>query len=345
MHKKSSFFLPAWVKAGACAIFIAAYVLPSSAVETKFWQQGDFSDFEKGNLNKISVSSDGRLLLAPALTEVLDSSTPYLWAVALDPAGAIYAGGGGPTGSAAKLFRVTSGGQSTVAAELPGLEIHAIAVDRHGVVFAATAPDGKVYRISNGKAEVFFDPHAKYIWALAFSPNNDLFVATGDSGVIYKVTPDGKGAAFFQTEETHARSMAVDQSGNLIIGTEPNGLILRVTPAGEGFVLYQAPKREITAVAVSADGAIYAAGAGNRAATPAPPPTAVGAPPQAAPATPTPPGVVQIVAPSPTPAALPILTSQAIAGGSEIYRIQTDGYPRRIWSHAQDLVYALAFDA
>jgi hypothetical protein len=41
----------------------------------------------------------------------------------------------------------------------------------------------------------------------------------------------------------------------------------------------------------------------------------------------------------------PLVTSQSITGGSEIYRIQTDGYPRRIWSHAQDLVYALAFDA
>jgi len=40
-----------------------------------------------------------------------------------------------------------------------------------------------------------------------------------------------------------------------------------------------------------------------------------------------------------------MLASQAVAGGSEIYRIQSDGYPRRIWSHAQDLVYALAFDA
>ena len=32
-------------------------------------------------------------------------------------------------------------------------------------------------------------------------------------------------------------------------------------------------------------------------------------------------------------------------GGSEIYRIQPDGYARRVWTHAQDVVYALAFDA
>ena len=32
-------------------------------------------------------------------------------------------------------------------------------------------------------------------------------------------------------------------------------------------------------------------------------------------------------------------------GGSEIYRIQPDGYARRVWTHPQDVVYALAFDA
>jgi hypothetical protein len=34
----------------------------------------------------------------------------------------------------------------------------------------------------------------------------------------------------------------------------------------------------------------------------------------------------------------------AVAGGSEIYRIQTDGSPTRLWSSREDLVYALAFD-
>jgi hypothetical protein len=61
-----------------------------------------------------------------------------------------------------------------------------------------------------------------------------------------------------------------------------------------------------------------------------------------------------MVPPTPSPAvparppaaAPPTLAgpAPAITGGSEIYRIQTDGYPRKIWSHPQDLVYALAFD-
>jgi hypothetical protein len=339
---------PLRVLAALCAFALA---FPTFAVETKFWRQDDFSDLEKGNLDKISIRSDGRLSLAPSLHEVLDSSTPYLWAVAQDGKGNLYAGGGGPEGSTAQLFRVNAAGKSTVVAELPGLEIHAIAIDRNGAVYAATDPDGKVYRIAGGKPEVFFDPKEKYIWALAFSPSGDLYVATGDQGDIYKVTPDGKGSIFFQTEEAHARSMAVDRSGNLIVGTEPGGIIIRISPAGEGFILYQAPKREITAVAVAADGSIYAAGVGNKGAAPFRPPApqpapapATPSPATSAPGTPAPPGTQRPAAPTAPPPPTVSGAATSIVGGSDVYRIYPDGSSRKIWSHAQDVAYAIAFD-
>ena len=311
-------------------------------------------DFDQGTLQHLSLSSDGRLAVAPQQKEVYDSSTAVLWAVARDSKGTIYTGGGSLGGSRAKLFAIDPQGRGKLLAEMDGIAVQAIAIDRQDRVYAATSPDGKVYRIdpsskdSSSKAEVFYDPKTKYIWALAFAKNGDLYVATGDRGEIHRVTPAGVGSVFFHTEEAHARSMTIDAMDNLIVGTEPGGLIMRVTSGGatgQGFVLYQAPKREITAVAVGADGAIYAAAAGNRTANPVQAPTAVGAPPTPAAPVPAPPGTVQIVGPAPIPAALPILSSQAVAGGSEIYRIQSDGYPRRIWSHAQDLVYALAFDA
>ncbi len=306
------------------------------AVETKTWQQGEMVDFEKGTLTRLSLASDGRLALAPVVKEVFDPSVAFLWAIARDSKGNLYAGGGGLGGSKTKLFVVDHAGKSKTLAELDGITIQAIAVDSKDRVYAATSPDGKVYRVDQaGKSEVFYDPKQKYIWALEFSRSGDLFVATGDQGEIHRVTPAGAGSVFFKTEETHARSMALDPNGNLIVGTDPSGLILRITPAGEGFVLYQAPKREITAVAVTSEGTVYAAGVGNK--QPAAPP----APPPATPApTPPAPGGRGGAAVPPTLAG----AAPAITGGSEIYRIQTDGYPRKIWSHAQDLVYALAFD-
>lgn len=94
----------------------ALAALPLLSVETRFWQQGEFADIEKGTLNHLSVRSDGRLSLAPAVRELLDSSTPYLWAVAQDSKGNLYAGGGGPTASTAKLFQIDPQGKSKVLA-------------------------------------------------------------------------------------------------------------------------------------------------------------------------------------------------------------------------------------
>ena len=313
------------------------------AGQTRTWTQGEAADFEKGNLKNLSLRSDGRLTLAPASRELFDTESSYLWALARDSKGNLYAGGG----TSAKLYRIPPDGKGALLAELDALEIHAIAVDSRDRVYAATSPDGKIYRITgNGKPEVFYDPKAKYIWALAFDAAGNLFAATGDKGELHRVTPDGKGAVFFKTEETHIRSLAIDGKGNLILGTEPGGLVLRVTPAGEGFVLYQMPKREVTAVAQAPDGAIYAAAVGNRQAAPAPAPTPL---PQV-PVTPAVPShgttTVAVGTAAARPAAPPPSTvPMGVAGGSEVYRIDPDGAPRRVWVHAQEVVYAIAFDA
>lgn len=329
----------------AAAALVALTLLGSaSAAETKFWQQTDQTDFEKGTLTNLSLRSDGRLFLSPDFREVFDPSTPYLWTIASDGKGTVYAGGGGSGSGTAKLFAIDSNGKGKSIAELDGLEIHALALGRDGQIYAATDPDGKVYKVSpQGKSQLFFDPKSKYIWAMAFSKQGDLFLATGDHGEIFRVKPDGQGSVFFKTGETHARSLAFDSQDNLIVGTEPGGLVVRVSPAGAGFVLYQTPKREVTAVAVSKTGQIFASAVGNRA--PSTPPTST--PPPAF----TPPPPITVAAPTAAavPARLNISTpaSQpaAITGGSEVYRIDPDGSPRKIWSSAQDIVYAIGFDS
>lgn len=325
----------------------AAITLPCAAVETQSWIQNEQADFDTGVLKRLSLRSDGRLMLAPVSEQILDSSTPYLWAITGDSKGNIYTGGGGPGSSSTPLTVIDSSRRARTLADVPGLQIQSIAVSRDGQVFAGTAPDGKVFRISNGKAEVFYDPKAKYIWAMAFNSKGELFVATGDSGEIHKVAPDGKGSVFFRTEETHARSLAIDPKDNLIIGTEPSGLILRISPAGEGFVLYQSPKREITAVAVGRDGLVYAAAVGNRG-----PRNSDVAPLSVAPL-PIPPapvnraggGTTTVVTTTTPPPTAPPAAPSTIPGGSELYRIESDGFPRKLWAHAQEIVYAIGFDS
>ena len=316
----------------------------SHASETKQWTQSLLEDFEAGTAEKISLRSDGTLVLAPRFREIYEAPSSYLWALATDSKGNLYAAGGPD----AKVFRIGADGSAATVFETAAVEIHALAVDAHDNVYAATSPEAKIYKIDpSGKQTLFFDPRLDYIWDMAFDSKGNLFVATGDSGKIYRVTPDGKGEIYFDTGETHVRSIEIDAAGNLIVGTDPGGLIIRVSAKQgaepSGFVLYQTSKKEVTAVVLASDGTIYAAGVGTRTAS-GPPQISI---PPAGDPTPAPSAGAgsggpqnaqgQSQPPQPGPAT-------RVAGGSEIYRIAPDGEPAVVWSSRSDIVYALGFD-
>ena len=324
---------------------VLTLAVTARAVDTQFWQQSEQADFEKGTRKGLALRSDGLLILGPEVKEVFDAALPYLWSAARDGKGNLYLGGGGSEGGSARLFVVNAQGEGRKLTDLPGIAIQALAADGGGRLYAATSPSGKVYRVSaDGHSEVFFDPHARYIWALTFAKDGALFVATGDPGRVFRVTPDGKSSEFFATDEANVRSLALDGRGDLIAGTAPSGLIVRLKPdtgagAGQAFVLYEAEKTEITALAVAPNGDIYAAAAGAKA--PARPAAGTLAVPAASAAVVGAVGQPTPIAPGPSP--LPHALAP-LAGGSEVIRITADGAPRKVFSDAQAMVYAIAFD-
>jgi hypothetical protein len=330
---------------GGRSILTAVFCLLASvscllSSQTRVWTESDYLDFEKGNLKNLSLRSDGLITLAPEFKEIYDTSSAYLWALARDSKGDLYAGGG----PGAKLYRLSANGEKKTVAELDGLQIQALAIDAQDRLYAATAPDGKVYRVApDGKHEVFYDPKAKYIWALAFNKAGDLLVATGDPGTVHRVSPDGHGSVMYRCDETHVRSMALDAAGNLIVGTDPGGLIVRVSPSGEAFVLYQMSKSEITALAVAKDGSIYAAGVGSKEG-PSSAPAPAAAPSQATPAASGGAGL-QLHPAASLPASVAPSGSGVSVTGSDVYRIDSAGNPEKMWGHAKDIIYAIAFDA
>jgi len=81
------------------------------AVDTKTWEQASMEDFDQGTLRHLSLSSDGRLAVAPRIREVFDSSAAVLWAIARDSKGTLYTGGGSLGGSRAKLFSIDQQGR------------------------------------------------------------------------------------------------------------------------------------------------------------------------------------------------------------------------------------------
>lgn len=329
---------------------------------TRTWQQSKYEEFQKGTTHGVAISNNGTLELAPAFKLVATTPASAVWATAVGPQGEIYAATGGP----ARIYRILPVGQPTAIFQPQELQVQALVVDKNGVLYAATNPDGKVYRIEHiaaaataaakddkskvdaeWKSSVYFDPGSKYIWDLALDDSGNLYVATGDHGEIFKVTASGEHSVFFKSDEPHIRVLAFDAQGNLIAGSDGSGLIYRITPKAEGFVLYSAPKREITSLALDKAGNIYLAAAGEKRSSG----TGGGAVPNVVIAMPTPPpaaalpgGATLTIAPAPEPTVALNNLNAAGPGGSEIYRIATDGSPELWWSSRDDLVYALAFD-
>ena len=229
---------------------------PLRATAPASWILSTQQEFLEGELTGVSVTSDGKLILAPAFKPLADTEEAFVYALVMDRSGDLYLG----TGDNGKIFRVSPDGKSQQWADLGELGVHALALDSRDRVYAGTSPDGKVYRLNSlGEAQVFFDPAEKYIWALAMDRQDNLFVGTGHKGVIYQVTPEGKNSVFYDSKETHIVSLEWDLDGNLLAGSAPEALLFRISPTGAPFALYDSPLEEIKAIAVDRYGLIYAA--------------------------------------------------------------------------------------
>jgi sugar lactone lactonase YvrE len=342
---------------------------------TRTWEQSKSEDLTKGTATGVAIRSSGGLELAPSFKLLYATPSTYIWAVASDEAGNIYAA----TGSPARVYRITPDGQATIIFEPQELQVQALEVGPHGVIYAATAPDGKVYKIehkpqakadasksdsktgsknekespkpaldSSWSSSEYFAPGTKYIWNLVLDKAGNLYVATGDHGEIYKITPKGEHSVFFKSDDTHIRVLALDAQGNVIAGTDGSGLVYRISPAGEGFVLYSAPKKEITALALDRAGNIYAAGVGEKragATSPVGPSPMISMGSNAPSTGPQTPGVTLTMTPNNPPVGPFPFPGGGASGGSDLYRIAPDGSPSRIFTSREDIVYALGFDS
>jgi hypothetical protein len=351
----------------------SVFISTAFAEGTRSWEQSKFDELTKGTATGVAIRSAGGLELAPTFKSLHATPSTYIWAIAADDAGNVYAAAGAP----ARVYRIMEDGKATIIFEPKELQVQALQIAPGGAIYAATAPDGKVYKIEHNpgskaqpagaasekdaaklavdpawSSSVYFEPGTKYIWDLALDKSGNLYVATGDHGEIFRVTPKGEHSVFFKSDETHIRVLAFDAQGNLIAGSDGSGLIYRISPSGDGFVLYSAPKKEITALALDRAGNIYAAAVGEK--KPGSGSSSSGlsaallnmgsgaAPGVGAPQVP---GMTISPAPSPGIAGTFPFPGGGVSNGSDVYRIAPDGSPTRLWTSHEDIVYALAFDS
>ena len=255
--------IPGGPRSGACAAAVCLACLvaaPLSAASVKIWVCDSASEFSAGEARGVSVSADGTLFAGRSLEKVEGVSEAVLFAAAEGKNGELFVG----TGDSGRILRIGSGGKLDVYASLSEQEVTALRTGPDGALYAGASPGGRVYRIDKGKASLYYETGAQYVWALAFS-GPVLYVGTGLPGEIHRVTPGAKsgeppkGERVHVSSDPHIRALFADAKGRLWAGTSGSGRVLRLEPGGHVATIYDSGKPEVTSIVADRSGRIWAA--------------------------------------------------------------------------------------
>ena len=233
----------------------------ATAQGTKQWTVSRYDEFERGTIDGAAIRNDGRVEAGLTAFPLYTASESYVWSIAEGADGFVYVGLGGSTGASAAVVRLPPSGPAEKIFAGRELGVQAVRVAPNGSIFAATSPDGKVYRLDgrSGRGEqVVFDPATtaekpKYLWDLAVAPDGSLYVATGAPAAVYRIpaAQTAKPELLFRTADAHIRSLLLSSSGVLWAGSDGAGVIYRLDTrqaAAKPFAAYAAGHREITAL-------------------------------------------------------------------------------------------------
>ncbi|MCD6406101.1 MAG: hypothetical protein J7M19_09765 [Planctomycetes bacterium] len=106
------------------------------------------------------------------------------------------------------------------------------AVGPGGTVYVGTVPDGRVYRVREGKSEVFFDTKEAGVFSIALLPDGRAVAGTGSEGKVWIISPDGDGKVLADLDEKYVFALAVEKAGSILAATGADaGRVYRLSVA------------------------------------------------------------------------------------------------------------------
>lgn len=227
------------------------------AVGTRTFVLDTLDKLSGGDLKGVAVSSDGAVRAGFTLgnAPVPDASACFSGTQLADGSALV---GTSPSG---KVYKVV-GDAITLFADTGALAVTSIVQAKNGTIYASTMPEGKIFKLSQGKAEPFVTlPDTSHIWALVLDKNGTgLFAATGPEGKVFRVEPNGTSSVYYRGADGHIVSLAMGENGDLYAGSSGKvASVYRITGPGRASVLATLPGEEVKGIAV-AKGFVWAIG-------------------------------------------------------------------------------------
>jgi hypothetical protein len=234
---------------------LLAFAPAALAVGTRTFELNSLDELSGGDLKGTTVDSLGRVRAGFDLGALPLGEATSIWSALVEPGGAVILG----TGNTGKIFRVANA-QVTPLGETGQLAVTSLVTGFGKAVFAATIPNGRVFRLEGGKLSKFVDIEgADHVWALAFDAKlGALFAATGPHGKIFRIDAAGKAQVYFESDEPHIVSLALAADGTLYAGSSGKALLYKITGPGRATVLYDFPGEDVKAIALGPNDTTYA---------------------------------------------------------------------------------------
>ncbi len=244
----------------------------ASTTETYIWslvadEQGTLYAGTGTSGKILKVTPDGKETVLTTLPIVAVQSLVYS---AEDKV--LYAG----SGVKGNLYKVGMDGAYRLVTKLPEKYILALVRDKVGNLFVGVGGGGAVYKIPADKLAAIsmasslkdvaaidhLEPFAKtasdHILALTLDQSDNLYVGTGNDGIVYKVSPDGKTTVLFDAKENSITGLATDKQGTVYAVTGPKGILYRISPDGGATTLFDRSTAFYTGLKAAPDGSLYA---------------------------------------------------------------------------------------
>ncbi len=225
----------------------------AAAVGTRRFDLQDGDDFKGGDLKGVAVDSAGQVRAGFNLGAMPVSEGTAIWSMLPMPDGSLLLGTGNegkllsvrgakvsvvadtkalvvtslahawggtvvmgtlPDG---KVMKLEQGKLGTLATLKGTQHVWQVAFDKkHNVVYAATGPEGKLWRIDQtGNAQVYFDAPEQQLMSVAVAPDGTVYAGASDKAKLYKITGPGRASVLYDFDRTEVRDIAVGPKGEV----------------------------------------------------------------------------------------------------------------------------------
>ncbi len=329
------------------AFVILLVATPLFAVSPQSWIVSTTEEFLAGDLVEgFAVTARGELRPGPLVRKLVSVSDPFVLSQAVAPDGTIFLGTGNGgriyrlkdkklellyTAAEPEIYAVALSGGKLYAGSSPNGKIYeidpksgaakeyfdpkqayiwALAPMPDGSLLAGTGIEGKIFRISGGKGDLFYDAPEMHIRSLAVAGPNRVLAGGAGEGRIYEIDARGVGRALYDSTYSEITAVYFDAKSGTAWAAGVTTTLPTTAPARAASQQSQQSAQQGSAK--ESDGKKQEGGdaAGN--------------------------AEVTISFDEPLPQAAP-----SRAGSSEVYRIGPDGFVQTAWKFEKELVYAL----